>query len=195
MSEYYEQSRSEGRTYKSPGINYAKEFNTSKIYNDIKTKQEEESKKARLEEIGNGKYVKISSDYRLLFHASPSSEEEKILRNKLLEIIANESNLYSLKSLNYGLLGEFGNRKLNAYISSKNLSDEEIRLIGYNDYTYFGIASPSILSKNTSYMEGYQKAIEDHLLSIINSNQVYRNEVVISLQDKLDSLNKNHYKR
>ena len=36
MSEYYEQSRSEGRTYKSPGINYAKEFNTSKIYNDIK---------------------------------------------------------------------------------------------------------------------------------------------------------------
>lgn len=195
MSKFYEQSRSENSNYNPYDLGYIKNINTVKAYKAIKEKQEMDDTKERLEEIGNGRYVKISSDYRLLFHISPNSEEEKSLQEKLLEIIVNESNIYSLKSIYYGLFGEFGNRKLKAYIDSKNLSDEEVRLIGYNDYTYLNIVSPGILSQNTSYMEGYHKAAQDRLLSIIISNTTSRNEIVISLQNKLDGLNKKHHKR
>lgn len=145
--------------------------------------------------MGNGKYANLGSDYRLLFHTAFGGEEIKNLRTKLLEIIENEMDIYSLNSISYGLLGEYGNRRLSAYIDSQGISDDKVKLIGYNDYIYLGITSPDILSKNSNYLEGYQKAEVDYLLSIVNSSDVSRDEVVMALQSKLEEMGKKYSKR
>lgn len=188
----FDQYRSKTKTYDLSSINNVNIKVVNRALRDIK---EEEGRKERLEENGNGKYVNLGSDYRLLFHTAFGSEELKRLRVIVLEIIGNEADIYSLKSMSYGLLGEFGSRKLSAYIESQGISDDKVKLIGYNDYIYLGVTSSGILSKNSNYLEGYQKAEVDYLLSIVNPSDISRDEVVMALQSRLEELSKKSSKR
>lgn len=189
----YEQTKSEGRTYKS-NIDYQKKINVCGVDADIKRKQVAKTLYENKVKYGSGTYATLGATYRLTFHKCSVGKEEVEnlfeLKRKILEIISSNPSRDDLQSLYYGLLGQMGSRKLKAYIDNSSLTYKEAKQIGYNDYYYFGIEEKEGLDKITAYDEGYKEAVEKSLIEDLTGNEHDKDEVVQELISSLEEIEK-----
>lgn len=131
-----------------------------------------------LKMIGNGKYCNIGADYRLAYNSTPYNQESLPafleLRQQILNIVKDSHSNEDLQSLFYGICGELGNRRLCTFIESNNLSDEQIREIGFTDACYLGITDLTMLDKFPAYVEGFDAGIEKSIVEPVEQDEVVR---------------------